>query len=177
MKQILITGGAASGKSACAEKLLCSLTQDRLYLATMDRQSGSEANERIRRHQSLRNGKNFALWEQSFDLSSICLPRKYGGILLEDLGNLLANELFLCKKTPEQAERSILDGLKNLRRQCDFLIVVTNTVFSDGVCYLDETEQYRRLLGRLNQAIAQASHIYAEVVCGIWVPVKGEIEL
>ena len=32
---ILVTGGAASGKSAHAERLVCEKAQSRLYLATM----------------------------------------------------------------------------------------------------------------------------------------------
>ena len=34
---ILVTGGAASGKSEHAERLLCEKAQSRLYLATMHR--------------------------------------------------------------------------------------------------------------------------------------------
>ena len=46
---ILVTGGAASGKSAHAERLVCEKAQSRLYLATMQ-PFGKSAEARIARH-------------------------------------------------------------------------------------------------------------------------------
>ena len=90
---ILVTGGAASGKSEHAERLGCEKAQSRLYLATMQ-PFGKSAEARIARHRALRAGKGFATVERTLDLANLRLSRQYDGILLEDLGNLLANELF-----------------------------------------------------------------------------------
>ena len=90
---ILVTGGAASGKSEHAERLVCEKAQSRLYLATMQ-PFGKSAEARIARHRALRAGKGFATVERTLDLANLRLSRQYDGILLEDLGNLLANELF-----------------------------------------------------------------------------------
>ena len=97
---ILVTGGAASGKSEHAERLVCEKAQSRLYLATMQ-PFGKSAEARIARHRALRAGKGFATVERTLDLANLRLSRQYDGILLEDLGNLLANELF----APEGADR------------------------------------------------------------------------
>lgn len=91
---ILVTGGSASGKSAHAERLLCEhAASSRLYLATMQ-PFGAAAQKRIARHRALRQGKGFQTVERPLNLAGLELPRRYDGILLEDLGNLLANELF-----------------------------------------------------------------------------------
>ncbi len=90
---ILVTGGAASGKSEHAERLVCEKAQSRLYLATMQ-PFGKSAEARIARHRALRAGKGFATVERTLDLANLRLSQQYDGILLEDLGNLLANELF-----------------------------------------------------------------------------------
>ena len=87
---ILVTGGAASGKSEHAERLVCEKAQSRLYLATMQ-PFGKSAEARIARHRALRAGKGFATVERTLDLANLRLSRQYDGILLEDLGNLLAN--------------------------------------------------------------------------------------
>ena len=83
---ILVTGGAASGKSAHAERLLCaSAAGARLYLATMQ-PFGAAAETRIARHRALRRDKGFETVERPLGLAGLELPRRYDGILLEDLG-------------------------------------------------------------------------------------------
>ena len=54
------------------------------------------------------------------------------------------------------------------------LIIVTNDVFSDGIFYPEETMNYMKLLGRINQKLFQISDRTVEVVCGIPVELKGE---
>lgn len=59
-------------------------------------------------------------------------------------------------------------------QQCGEVVIVTNELFSDGVCYDEGTEEYLRLLGRLNQAIAARADYVYEVVAGIALCLKGE---
>ena len=90
---ILVTGGAASGKSAHAERLLCerAAAGSRLYLATMQ-PLGEAAHMRMLRHHALRAGKGFETIERYTNLASMILPKMYDGILVECMSNLLANE-------------------------------------------------------------------------------------
>lgn len=170
---IVITGGSASGKSEQAEGILCRYAAgERLYLATME-PFGREAEMRIARHRALRQGKGFALEERPCDLAGLTLPRHYAGILLEDVGNLLANEMYSPAGAGTSAERAVIEGVLHLREQCDTLVVVTDEVFSDGLPYDDETRRYIELLGNINCALAQQADAYAESVCGILVPKKG----
>ena len=162
---ILVTGGAASGKSEHAERLVCEKAQSRLYLATMQ-PFGKSAEARIARHRALRAGKGFATVERTLDLANLRLSRQYDGILLEDLGNLLANELF--------AFDSIVAGVDNLQKYCETLVIVSNEIFADGVPYPPETMQYIRILGELHQKLTGKADAVYESVCGILLPVKEE---
>lgn len=169
---ILVTGGAASGKSEHAERLVCEKAQRRLYLATMQ-PFGKSAEARIARHRALRAGKGFTTVERTLDLANLRLSRQYDGILLEDLGNLLANELF----APEGAGAgsafdSIVAGVDNLQKYCETLVIVSNEIFADGVPYPPETMQYIRILGELHQKLTGKADAVYESVCGILLPIK-----
>lgn len=131
---ILITGGAASGKSEYAETIICARARSRLYLATMQ-PFGSAARARIARHRALREGKGFETLERPLDLPGVALSRQYDGILFEDLGNLLANELFSPDGAKQNSVKSILFGIRKLKENCKTLVVVSNEIFSDGEAY------------------------------------------
>lgn len=173
---ILVTGGAASGKSAHAERLLCEAApSSRLYLATMQ-PFGAAAQARIARHRALRRGKGFETVECPLGLQNLSLARRYDGILLEDLGNLLANEIFAPEGAGDAAFGSILAGIAHLQDCCETLVVVTDEIFSDGVDYPPETERYIRDLAALNRALAARAEAVYESVCGILLPLKGAKE-
>ena len=108
----LVIGGSASGKSAYAEKLALSLPGEHpgIYLATME-PFGREAQERIERHRTMRKNRGFLTVECARNLRQAPLPPG-GSVLLEDLGNLVANELFgdagdAQEKTAMEADRSV----------------------------------------------------------------------
>ena len=169
---ILVTGGAASGKSEHAERIVCEKAQERLYLATMQ-PFGRAAEARIARHQALRAGKDFDTVERTLDLAHLTLSQRYDGILLEDLGNLLANELFAPEGAGEKsAFDSILAGISNLQKYCETLVIVSNEIFSDGVRYPAETMRYIQILGELHQALTERADAVYESVCGILLPIK-----
>ena len=58
----VVTGGAASGKSAFAESLALSLPGPHAYVATM-RHGDAETEKRIDRHREMRAGKGFVTFE------------------------------------------------------------------------------------------------------------------
>ena len=89
----LITGGSGCGKSTWAEKLVRSLPAgDRVYIATMqvyDR----ESEIRVQRHRAQRAGLGFRTVECEKDLAAVHVQAE-SVVLLEDLVNLTANEMF-----------------------------------------------------------------------------------
>lgn len=170
----LVYGGAASGKSGYGEQLACSLPKsgELVYLATME-PFGQEAAERILRHRQQRAGKGFLTVECPRDLSGCPIP--LGSIvLLEDLGNLAANELFGEERPDlEGAFRRIQTGLASVQKESEHLVVISNDIHRDGVSYPPETECYLDLLSRLHQELAAQADLVVEVVCGLPVFWKG----
>ena len=166
----LIIGGSASGKSAYAEALVSRLDGKPIYLATME-PYGEEAQTRIERHRAQRRDRGFETLECPADLASLTLPPQ-ANVLLEDLGNLLANEMF--SPTGGGAERA-MQGLEALRRSCAHLTIVSNEVFSGGDRYEGETLRYLWELARLNRQLAAEADLVVELVCGLPNLLKGEL--
>ena len=88
----LVLGGAASGKSEYAESLVLRTTGPRYYLATMQVWD-AECAARVEKHRKMRAAKQFETVECPLHLNNVRLPAR-GTALLEDLGNLAANELY-----------------------------------------------------------------------------------
>ena len=166
----LIVGAAASGKSAFAEKIALALPGERLYLATME-PFGREARERIARHRALRAGKGFRTLERYVNLAEAPVPPGQN-ILLEDLGNLTANELF---RPDGGGPEAVLAGVEALLDRCAHLTVVTNEVFSGGADYEGDTLRWLSALARLNRRLAARADRVAEVVCGLPNLLKGAL--
>ena len=186
----LVCGGAASGKSAYAEALICGTGENRrIYLATM-KPFGKEAEERIRKHRAMRADKGFDTLEcfTAGAIRGLSLPPG-AAVLLEDLGNLCANELFPEAESkgqqdavsaadptsaagPDAAADSVISAVSALRQQCAELVIVANEVFSGGADYAGETLSYLRLLGQVSTALAAMSDRVVEVQCGVPVVLK-----
>lgn len=173
----LIVGGAASGKSAFAEELLCKLSDSapRLYLATMQ-PFGHEAAARIQKHRAQRAGLGFETIECYVNLESLELPQG-SAVLVEDIGNLCANELFDPLGHGDGAADAVVRGVERLQKRCRALVIVSNEVCSGGTIYAGDTLRYMRLLGELNKRLAAMSDLVCEIVCGIPRIYKGEISL
>ena len=166
----LIIGGAGSGKSAFAEKLVCTLPGRRVYLATMTA-TDQESLERIQKHRVQRSGLGFETLEHGMDLAGASLPQG-ANVLLEDLSNLLANEMFNKAGGGLDAVR---DGMKALHSRCRSLTVVSNDIFSDGVQYGEEVQEYIRNLAELNRMLAADADLVVEIVSGLPNVLKGEL--
>ena len=174
---VLVTGGAASGKSEYAERLVCGEVPEaadvpmaegpRIYVAAMQ-PFGSEAEERIRKHRAAREHRGFLTVERYTDLSGLSVPPG-SRVLLEDLGNLTANEMFSAGGTaaPGETADAVIRGLLRLKEHCGLLVAVTNEIFSGGCEYPAETTRYMRALGEVNRRAAAAADRVTEVVCGI----------
>ncbi len=182
MSLLLITGGSGSGKSAYAERTLLSRMPPEgggraVYLATMEN-TGPEAAARVARHRAMRArhgaaaGRTFVTLEQPVDLGGAAvLPGDF--VLVEDLGNLLANELWSPAGAGRAAEARILSGVRALMERAALLAVVSVDIFAGGDGYDPETLDYIRTLGRLHRALAALAEETAEVVCGIPLAGKG----
>ena len=162
----LILGGAASGKSEYAESLILRANiLPRIYIATMEPLDG-ECRARIERHRALRAKKSFETVECYTALERLRLPG--GAVLLECMGNLVANELYNSSGAGTDAETKaeILRGVDSVLRQCRELVVVSNEVFSSGAGYKGDTLRYLKVLAAVNRTLAARADHVAEIVCG-----------
>ncbi len=166
----LILGGAGSGKSALAEALVQKFPGPRVYLATMTA-TDTESLERIRRHREMRKGKGFMTLERGENLAGVQVPEG-ANVLLEDLANLLANEMFGPNNGGPDA---VWRGLEGLRSRCASLTVVSSDVFSGGRNYEEESLRYLRNLAELNRRLAGGAELVVEAVCGIPNVLKGKL--
>ena len=164
----LIIGGSASGKSEYAERHVLGLPGRRIYLAAMEPWD-SECRARIAKHRAARAGRGFATVERYRDLAGLDVPAD-GNILLEDLSNLLANEMF--GPGPRDSD-AVYEGLRSLWKRCLHLTIVTNEVFSGGTDYMAETLAYMRALAALHRELAAEADMVCEVVCGLPNVLKG----
>ena len=168
---ILVTGGSASGKSAYAESLCLSLSP-RVYLACMQ-PFGAEGEARIARHRAMRKDKGFLTVERYTDLAGLTLP-PCECVLLEDLGNLAANEMF-GSEPPCDPFDAVMGGIDTLIKQCERVVIVTDEIGSDGIDYPPETAAYLEALGALNRTLSVRADAVIEVVAGIPIPLKEEL--
>lgn len=166
---VLVTGGSGCGKSTWAEKLVSTLPrEDRIYIATMQVYD-EESVRRVARHRAQRADKGFRTIECEKDLASADVPEG-SVVLLEDLVNLTANEMFNGGDV-----RRIAPALRALAQRCRHLVMVTNDVFSDGIAYAESTQEYLRQLAEINRQAAEMADCVVEVVYSIPVAVKGEV--
>lgn len=170
---ILITGGAASGKSALAESILQKMPGVRYYAATMHKAEDEETIQRISRHVKMREGKGFITIEQEVDLGKISVEEN-SSVMVECLSNLLANEMYLAGRT--DAVSYITEQIRLLSKKCKNLILVTNEVSSDGVEYDDFTMEYIENMEMINGELAKQADYVIESVYSVPVSLKGNLK-
>lgn len=174
---VIVTGGSGSGKSSYAEKRITNLFGKHVrhtiyYLATM-KVYGEEGQRKVERHRKMRAGKGFVTIEQTTDihrsLEKIKAESGETGILLECMSNLVANEMFADGKISKEAEvvEKIYSDIVNLKKEVKHLVIVTNNVFEDGICYEKETMAYISALGEINRKLAIMAEEVWEIVAGI----------
>ena len=164
----LFIGGASSGKSELAEVLARSQPGPRVYLATLSARD-AESRARILRHRQRRAKDGYTTLEVPLGLTRLgadALPPD-SLVLLESIGTLAANELFSPGGAARNAEAEILAGIDLLARRCRHLVLVSEEVNSGGADYLGDTLCYLRLMGRLNQALAQKADRVYEAAAGL----------
>ncbi len=176
---VLVTGGSGSGKSAFAEQLAASLGNEGVYLATMVNR-GAEAEARIKRHRQQRASLGFVTIECPDALPSPdTLAIENGAVvLLDDLGNLVANALFSPEGTMREPS-AVLDRLthevQTFFARCVHVVVVTNEVGCEGPSPYEGTNTWVRLMGSLNCRLAAQADVAIEIIAGVPLVIKGSL--
>lgn len=186
----LVAGGAASGKSEYAEGLVRSAVSSgdglRLFYAATMTATDDESLERIRKHRARREGQGYETVECP-DAEALLtfvntLSEETGPVvLLDDLGNYVANELFADapgpvtdrRLTEEEREAFVSRLLQPLARLCETagtFLAVSNLVFADAYPPAGTdpgTDNYLQVLGGLNRAFAALADEVCEVTAGL----------
>ena len=148
-KSILITGGARSGKSALAERLVKRLGDRPVYIATAEVYD-DEMQDRVSKHQD-RRGDEWTTVHAPVDLVDALRQSDDGQPRLVDcltlwLTNLMMAEADIAVKTDEL--------IRCLAEQSSPVVFVTNEVGSGIVPDNKLARRFRDAAGALNQQIA-----------------------
>jgi adenosylcobinamide kinase/adenosylcobinamide-phosphate guanylyltransferase len=167
---ILITGGARSGKSQYAEQRCREMSKRPLYIATAEAQD-EEMAQRIADHQK-RRGDLWTTIEAPTELAEalLCQRAKTDCALVDCLTLWISN--LLLRWNEAHIDDRVEQLLETFPRLDFHVIFVTNEVGGGIVPDNPLARQFRDLLGRVNQRIAQVADEVILMVAGVPVIVK-----
>jgi len=166
---ILVLGGARSGKSAYAERLVCESRLRKVYIATA-RAGDAEMAERIAHHRA-RRGVAWRTVEEPERLEQALARESAAGaaVLVDCLTLWLSNLMLADADIPVEAGR--LDrALAETRAP---IVLVANEVGFGIVPDNALARRFRDAQGRLNQQVAARASRVVLMVAGLPLVVKG----
>lgn len=179
---VFISGGVKNGKSSLAQDLAVKMAAGgrHYYVATMIPHDG-EDRLRIEKHLESRAGLGFETVECGKNILS-CLDRvdKNATFLLDSVTALLMNEMFPDARSAETDEAAAEQCAKDLAvfaRSVKNAVIVSDTIYADGIKYDPVTERYRRHLANCDCSLAAACDTVVEMAGGVPVVHKGVLEL
>lgn len=179
---IFLTGGSKSGKSTLAESWAVSLAQQSKgplnYIATLRAGQDPENLRRIALHRAQRAGKGFRSMECPGSVDDLLFRGDGSEVcLLECLGNLVANAMTDAQlwegraeddRKMQQLAADLCASLFRLARRSAQLIVVSNDIYSDAVCYDSGSLLWRKAMAECqSRLLSQENCCAAEVSAGI----------
>ena len=181
MNNILITGGARSGKSAFAQELALKLGEPVLFVATATA-GDQEMAERIEQHQRERP-TGWSTFEATTHIGGQ-IPGRIGNarVVIVDCITLLVGNIFgqyepqgerIDTRQVEQDVSAEIDELMECMKRVDArFIIVTNEVGTGLVPPSRVARLYRDLLGKANQVLAEISDEVYLMAAGLPVRIK-----
>ncbi len=165
----LVLGGAASGKSAYAEKLCFQSDKPRVYIATAQA-FDDEMRAKISDHR-IQRGANWLTVEAPLDVATVLAARTMDEIVLLDCATLWLSNVLLAEQDIATASAAFLTALTNCPAQ---IVVVSNEVGHGIVPDNALARQFRNAQGRLNQSIAARANLVVHVIAGLPQTLKGD---
>ena len=165
---IFITGGVRSGKSAFAEQLCQTLNRESNYYIATAQAIDKEMKKRIQLHQEDRNEKalQWQTIEMNVDFPDDFMPTTPSIILFECVTTWLSNVQYLCEQF-DQPLAFIEHAIEKFQQQLLLLnknhtiILVSNELLDDVASQYQETNDYRKYLGKLHQwLVGQSDQVY-----------------
>ncbi|MCF6234466.1 MAG: bifunctional adenosylcobinamide kinase/adenosylcobinamide-phosphate guanylyltransferase [Rhodobacteraceae bacterium] len=167
-KTTLVIGGAASGKSAWAEKLVISATRPKTYLATSQAHD-TEMLVKINQHQARRDA-SWTLIEAPLNppLSTL----RPGHICLLDCATMWLTNHLLAESNLPVTQSALLNAITTCPAD---LVIVTNEVGHGIVPGNALSRQFREAQGRLNIALAAQADLVVQIIAGLPLTLKGHL--
>lgn len=167
---IFVLGGARSGKSGFAQRLVEELPGPYAFLATAEAYDAEMA-DRIARHRAER-GPQWTTYDAPLDLAGVIrrLPQAQP-ILIDCLTLWLSNHLLADHDLKDEASRL----LEALAARDAPTVVVSNEVGLGIVPDNVLARRFRDAAGRLNQQVAQQARAVAFMVAGLPIFPKGNM--
>ena len=175
-----ISGGAKNGKSTLAQDLTVALAKGgkHYYVATMI-STGSEDDDRIRRHIADRDGMGFETVECFRNIMDcLKIANKDGVFLVDSVTALIQNSLFPVEKNYEMdasAANRCADELVKFAGTVRHAVFVSDYIYSDAERYSESTEMYRKCLADIDRRLAKVCDTVIEVSAGQFVIHKGDL--
>ena len=166
----VILGGARSGKSRLAERIVTATGRQRVYIATAEAWD-DEMRDRIAHHRDSR-GPGWREVEAPHDLPAALATVQPDEVVLVDCATLwLTNRMLAEADLPAEVQR-LLAGLAACRAP---VVVVTNEVGQGIVPDNALARRFRDEQGRLNQALAAQADLVVAVFAGLPMVLKGRM--
>lgn len=166
----LVIGGAASGKSAFAEKLITDSGLTRVYLAT-SQSLDDEMAQKIERHQKMR-GAGWRTIEQPLELAEALDQCGDKDALLLDCATMWLSNHMMAGSDLDAAEERLRASL----RTCAAMRVVVSNDVGNGIVPGDAlSRRFRQAQGELNQRLAADADRVINVIAGLPQVLKGHL--
>ena len=166
----LILGGASSGKSALAERMVKSQPGPHRYLATAQALD-NEMRLKILKHRADR-GSDWQTIEAPLDLDGALAKIPAGGVVLLDCATFWLSNHLLAESNIGTETKALLDALRACRAP---VVVVSNEVGQGVVPDNALARKFRDAQGKLNQRLAGAADLAVFVTAGLPQVLKGEL--
>lgn len=153
----LVTGGARSGKSLLAERLVSRIGSPAIYIATAERRD-AEMTQRIEIHRE-RRGSGWSTIEEPYDLAEALSASDGRGVRLVD-----CLTLWLANMEGKEDVAALCD---TLRVQKSPVVLVTNELGQGIVPDNALARRFRDSHGWMNQAVA-------DIADEVWMAVSGQ---
>jgi len=166
----LILGGAASGKSRFAERMVDRTGLPKTYIATAQAFDDEMAGK-IRKHISDR-GDGWVTIEEPLNAPEAIGQLEDGAATLLDCATLWLSNAMLAEQALGDRSTALLDAVN---RATGPLVIVSNEVGQGIVPDTKLGRDFRAAQGRLNQDLAAAADLVVLVVAGLALVLKGAL--
>lgn len=166
----LVTGGARSGKSTLAERLVTATTRPRRYIATAEAWD-DEMRDRIARHRADR-GPDWLTVDAPLDLPVALAAARADEAILIDCATLWLTNHLLADHDLDAETASLLAALA----ACPAPVVIVSNEVGWGIVPDNAlARRFRDAQGRLNQRLATEAALVVTVIAGLPLTLKGTL--